>query len=166
MQTKGMTLGPGVLYRERVKPGMAWWLVLAALVAMISIAYGAALGTTIGVAVAVVFSVAIFWGVYRASPLVVVDETGITCGAAELPSATRGAVRVVDGGELSTIARGMDPSVGDRAYSVLPAWGPRRAVVVHVEDPSDPHTAWVIATRHPNRLTAALSHSTDPRAPR
>jgi hypothetical protein len=32
------------LYRERLLPGVMWWLFVAAIVAMIAIAYGAALG--------------------------------------------------------------------------------------------------------------------------
>lgn len=146
-----------VLYRERVRPSKAWWLILASLVAMISIAYGAALGTAIGVAVAILFSVTITWGVLRASPLIVVDGRGVACGDALLPMAARGSTRIVAADALSTITRGMDDSVGDRAFTALPAWGPRQAVVVQVTDPSDPHSAWVVATRHPERLTNALN---------
>lgn len=159
MQTKGMSTRRGTTYRERVQPGMSWWLVLACLVAMISIAYGAALGAAVGIAVAIVFAVTLTWGLYRASPLVVVDEAGLRCGAANLPSSAMGELRIVDGGDLSTIGRGRDASVGDLAFSVVPAWGPRRAVVIRVDDPSDPHSAWVVATRDPQRLADALGRS-------
>lgn len=155
-----MTTRSDVRFRERVGPGVIWWLALASLVAMISIAYGAALGTFIGVAVAVVFAVAITWGVYRASPLVLVDEGGLRCDSAVLPETAWGSLRIVDGEQFSTVTRGMDAGVGDRAYSVLPAWGPRRAVVVLVDDPADPHSAWVIAVRDPMRLADALGRST------
>lgn len=157
MQTKGMAR-PRTIYRERVTPGITWWLVLASLVAMISIAYGAALGTPIAVVVALVFTIVISWGIFRACPLVVVDETGLTCGAAVLPTTAHGSLRIVQGEELSAITRGLDTHVGDLGYAVVPAWAPRRAVVVEVDDPADPHSAWVVAARDPERLADALRH--------
>ena len=118
-----MTNHSGVIYRERVRPSRAWWLILASLVAMISIAYGAALGTATGLAVAALFSIAITWSVYLASPLIVVDEKGLACGPALLPTEARGSTRIVASAELSTITRGIDQSVGDLVFTTLPRLG-------------------------------------------
>lgn len=144
-------------FRERLLPGPTWWLVVAALVAMIAIAYGAALGTTIGMVVAVGVSVISVVGFVRASPHIEVSATSLRCGRAELPRQDIDDVRLVDRSELTTIRRGQDPCVGDRAYQVLPAWLGRSAVLVSLRGGQDPHTAWLIGTRRPQELAAALS---------
>jgi hypothetical protein len=163
-----------VLYRERLRPGPGWWLVLAGGIAMISLAYGSVLGSAIGWAVAAgTFGLAVV-GFLRASPLVVVTAEGVQCGSANLPAVCVGAVESLDRDQLQTARRGLDDRAGDRAYQVLPAWMSAHAVLVEIAEPSDrdealadPHTAWVIGTRRPQELRqviATLEHPLSGRA--
>lgn len=146
-----------VLYRERLVPGLWWWLVVAALVAMIAIAYGAALGGTTGMVVAVGLGVIAIVVLVRSSPLVEVTHEGLRCAKASLPRESWHSPRLVGTQEMSTVRRGLDDSVGDRAYHVVPVWLGRRGVLVPINDDVDPHTAWLLASRHPDALLEALS---------
>lgn len=146
-----------VHYRERLIPGPAWWAVAASLIAMIAIAYGAALGSTIGVVVAVVLGTITGVALIRTSPVISVSDDGLACGHARLPVGTWLPPRTLTGPELTSIRRGLDVDTGDRVYHVIPAWFAGRGILLSLEDPSDPHSAWLIATRHPQRLSAALT---------
>lgn len=143
-------------FRERLLPGPGWIIITIGLVAMISIAYGAALGWAVGVVVAVGVGGLAAFGLWRGSVLVNIDSRGIDAQGAHLPAGCVGAVRAVEGEELATIRRGQDPDIGVRAFHIAPAWAPKSAVVVFVADANDPHACWLIATRKPDRVTAAL----------
>lgn len=145
-----------VRYRERVIPGFSWWIVVASVVAMIAIAYGAALGAGVGVLVASVLGPIAIVALVRSSPAISVTENAVACGAAQLPSGAWRQPKTVAGPELTSIRRGHSPDAGDRVFQVVPAWFARAGVLLPLDDPSDPHSAWLIATRHPDRLTAAL----------
>ena len=61
--------------------------------------------------------------------------------------------------EIAAIRRGHDTAVGDRVFVVLPAWMARSAVLLSIADPGDPHSAWLVATRHPDELISALAQA-------
>lgn len=145
------------LYRERLLPGPAWWLVVAAVVAMIAIAYGAALGSGIGwiVGAGLVGIVAV--GLVRSSPVIEVFDDRIRCGRANLPRDFALKSSIVEPDRMSVIRRGHDATVGDRVYLVVPAWFAKQGVLVDLADDVDPHSAWLIASRHPATLHEALS---------
>jgi len=124
---------------------------------MIAIAYGAALGSTIGLLVAIGLGGITFVAVIRSSPVIEVTVEEIRCGRAHLPRDHYRHPRIVAGGEIATIRRGQDAIVGDRVYQVLPAWFAKTGMLISVADPGDPHSAWLVATRRPHRLLEALS---------
>jgi hypothetical protein len=157
LDTAGSENRSTVLYRERVLPSFAWWIVVAALIAMVSIAYGAALGSRIGLIVGSGLVVLAALGLIRSSPVIEVSSHTIRCGRASIPRALVTHIARVDGPRIATIRRGHDPNLGDRTFQVLPAWFSRSALVLQVDDPGDPHSAWLIATRHPDRLEQILS---------
>ena len=145
------------LYRERLTPGVTWWLVVASIVAMVAIAYGAALGATIGWVVGAGLGVIAAVALLRSSPVIEVFDDRIRCGRAVLPLGTLMDPRVVDTDQMAAIRRGHHEGVGDRVYQVLPAWLARTGVLIELIDEQDPHSAWLVASRHPDALHAALS---------
>lgn len=145
------------VHRERVVPGPAWWLVVGALVAMLAIAYGAALGSAIGALVAVVLAGLAVVAMWRSSPTIEVGPWGIAAGGADLPVDGIESARVIRGADFEVARRGMDATVPVSSYSVVPAWAPRSAVVVYLSDADDPHRAWLLASRHADRLLAAIT---------
>lgn len=151
----------GTSFRERITPGWGWLVVVTALIAMIAIAYGAALGVTVGVLVAVFLAVVAIVGLWRTSPVVIVDARGLRAGDAALPRTAIGAARVVRGEELTHLRRGQVPEIGLALYSVAPAWSPGEAVLVAVTDGEDPHRAWLLASRRTPALIDALTGNAD-----
>lgn len=149
-----MARQPGVLFRERLLPGTGWWLIAAALVAMVAIAYGAALGTNLGVTTGFLLAIATALGLWFGSPVIVVDADGLRCGRARLPHAAIGDTTELNGTELREARRGN--GLPAAVYSVLPLWSPPSAVVVALDDPGDPHPAWLVGTRRPGELGAAI----------
>lgn len=145
------------LYRERLLPGPSWWLVTAALVAMIAIAYGAALGGSIGLIVAVGLGLLSLVVLVKSSPVLEVFDRHVRCGRARIPRANCGDARVIAAGEMADARRGRDPMAGDRVYQVLPPWLGRTGVLIHLDDQEDPHAAWLVATRRPEALVGLLS---------
>lgn len=144
-------------YRERLVPGVMWWVIVSALIAMVAVAYGAALGAGTGFIVGAGLGLIAAVSLVRASPVIEVSADRIRCGTATLPRGSWGEPRLVRGDEMAQIRRGHDPGVGDRAYQVLPPWLGRSGVLVGISDPVDPHSAWLIATRRPTELASALS---------
>ena len=73
-------------YRERVVPGV-WWIVVAFLiVGMVSVAYGAALGTGVGLVVFAVGAGIVFVGTRAATDTIVIDDGELAVGRARVPS--------------------------------------------------------------------------------
>jgi len=148
-------------FRERITPGWGWIVVVTALVAMIAVAYGAALGVSVGILVAAFLVIVAIVGLWRSSPVVIVDARGLRVGDAALPRTAIGPVRVVRGEELTHLRRGQEPAIGLALYSIAPAWSPAEAVLVTVADGEDPHRAWLLASRRIPALMAALTGNAD-----
>lgn len=148
-----------LIYRERLLPGPSWWILAASLVAMVAIAYGAALGAPIGFATGLGLGLIALIALIRSSPMVEVHPDRIACGRACIPTLQVGEPTTVQRDRITAIRRGHEAGVGDRVYVVLPAWMARSAVLLPVTDPDDPHSAWLVATRRPDGLIAALAEA-------
>lgn len=130
---------------------------MAALIAMIAIAYGAALGMTIGLITGIGLGLIAVLSLVRSSPLIEVFEDRVRCGRASLARAELMDPRSIDSGQIAVIRRGHDPAVGDRVFQIVPAWMGRSGVIATLIDAGDPHSAWLIASRRPGDLIDALS---------
>ena len=148
---------PPPIYRERLIPGPIWWIITASLVAMVAIAYGAALGAAIGYATGLGLGVIAVIALLRSSPTIEVRPDRLTCGRAWIPTSQVKDASRVGRDRITAIRRGHDAGVGDRVFVVLPAWMARSAVLLTIVDPEDPHSAWLVASRHPDELVAALA---------
>lgn len=148
-----------VAHRERLLPRWWVWLVLAAVVTMLAVAYGAALGGQVGWLVAAIGAAAVFGLVWITAPLIRADADGLHAGAALLPPASIGDVCVVSADRIREL-RG--PGADGRLFVALRPWAARSGVLVHVDDPDDPHPAWLVSSRHPERLVAALTATMGP----
>lgn len=142
------------LHRERLVPAWWAWLIAAALVAMLAVAYGAALGApagwTLGLLLGALTAVVLVW----TSPVVEVDASVLRCGHAVLPQAAMDRVEAVDAAQLRNL-RG--PEGDGRVYTALRTWSAPGAVLITLDDPLDPHPAWLISSRNPEALRAALA---------
>lgn len=126
---------------------------------MLGLAYGAALGP---IGAAVTFTLVLLAGMWLVAGRIVrvrVDHAGLHVGAATLPPQFIGRVAPLDAA-AAALARGAG---GDaRSYLVLRTGYSALAVAVEVDDPRDPHSYWLISTRHPQALASAIIALTSP----
>lgn len=140
-------------YVERLWPSAWVWVLALGGVVSLSVAYGASLGTTTGIVVAVLGVLLTALGITRWATRIVVGPDGLRAGRALLPWACTGRVLALDA-DQTRASRGPhgDPS----AWLLLrPGVGPG-SVLVEVRDDEDPHATWLLATRHPARLARAI----------
>ncbi|MCL3862197.1 DUF3093 domain-containing protein [Actinotalea sp. K2] len=138
-------------YRERLWPGPLGWSFVVGFALLVLIAL-----LPVDRLVALVVSAAAFAGAVVVavvwSPVVAVEAGELRAGAAHIPVRVLGAADVLDKDGLRAA---LGPGSDARAYVCLRAWIPG-AVEVRVDDPLDPTPSWIVSTRHPERLLAAI----------
>ena len=141
-----------MLFRERLTVPIMWWLLAGLFSLSVLIAVGAYLGATWAVAtsIATFFVAAAIFG--SASIMISVDEKEIHVGRATIERAYIGACRALSAEDTR---RRTGVQADARAHMVLRPYI-RTAVEITLEDPVDPVPYWLVSTRHPRRLAAAL----------
>lgn len=94
------------------------------------------------------------------SPVVTVSADGVSAGRATLPARVIGDVTAYRGGE-ATLQRGQ--VLDARAWLVIRGWIDP-VVRLEVVDESDPTPYWIISTRRPTELVAAIEAARGDRA--
>ncbi|MCU1470839.1 MAG: hypothetical protein JWQ39_1988 [Glaciihabitans sp.] len=141
-----------LIYRERLFPG-PWIFLMCALVIPASLLVFLPINFELGVICAAVLYIAIVVLLIIGSPQVEVTEHSLVAGRATLPLANVGEATGFVGKE-ATAERG--PRLDARAWLVIRGWiSP--VVKVVVNDATDPAPYWLVSTRNPSELVAALS---------
>jgi hypothetical protein len=138
-------------YRERLWPS-PWVFIATALVIPASLLVFLPISTTAGIVCAIVLYGAIVVTLLVTTPSVDVDDALFTAGRARLPR-TAIADATPFTGQEATAERGTH--LDARAWLLLRGWIPG-VVKVQLDDPSDPTPYWLVSTRHPSELAAAL----------
>jgi hypothetical protein len=148
--------GTVTTYRERLTAPVSWWLAAIAFgavwgwVMLVVTTWPIAIVTT--VVVAAVFLVLVW---RYGSLLIVVDATGLTVGRSRIERAHVGSVQPLHRADYRLrLGTGADA----RAYLVTRPYLDR-GVLVPVEDASDPVPYWLVSSRRPDALAAALGHT-------
>ena len=141
-------------YRERLFAPPLWWLIAAVMAASLGIAYAVATPAWLALTVTALATAVVVVGLAAyGSALVCVDADGIRAGRAVLPMDACGAVTVLSDSEFRDL-RG--PGADARAYLLLRPYV-ATAVRIDVADTADPTPYWLVCTRHPERLAAAIT---------
>jgi hypothetical protein len=138
-------------YREKLGPSGRIYLYLV-LVIPASLGVFAPINIYAGYVCAVVLyvgSVLVLWGL---SPVVTVADGMLSAGKARIPLSLLGEPEAITG-DAATLARGQ--KLDARAWLCIRGWI-QPVVKVNVHDPSDPVPYWLISSRNPNELVAAL----------
>jgi hypothetical protein len=145
--------GGGTAHEERLHVP-AWWTVpaLGAVLVFGALLHGGlgpirALLSYGGVALVVAVGLAA-----ASTARVRVADGVLEAGGARLPLEVAAGVHPLD--RLQT-RRALGPEGDPTAYVVFRAWVPG-SVLVELADPDDPTPYWLVSTRHPDRLAAAV----------
>lgn len=142
---------PDAVFRERLLPSPGVWAALllnAVLFGIIALRLGQLAGV-----VTLLVTFAVTGGLLlRSSPLIEVADGMFVAGRARVPVGLLGPAEALDA-EPMRLARG--PELDARAYLCIRGWiAP--GVRVRLEDPQDPTPYWLVSSRRPQELAAAL----------
>jgi Protein of unknown function (DUF3093) len=141
-----------MLFRERLTVPAIWWVLAGLFSLSVLLAVGAYLGAVWGVGVSVatiLVAIAIF---ASASIVISVDANQIRIGRASIDHAYIAGCRALDA-EQTRRRAGVEADA--RAHLVLRPYI-KTAVEITLDDEDDPVPYWLVSTRHPQQLAAAL----------
>jgi hypothetical protein len=144
---------PGAGYAERLAVPLRWWALATMFLASVLLAFLVAMPAWVALAGAgalTAATVALLAG--YGSATVVVHDGHLTAGRARIPVAVLARPETL-GPEATR--RALGPEADARAYLLVRPYL-RESVRVAVVDPGDPTPYWLMSTRHPGRLAAAL----------
>jgi hypothetical protein len=153
-------------YRERLWPATWVWILMLGFAGMLAWALAFALGLNWGLSTLGACAILITFSVTATLPTVTVTESGIHVDRAFLPMTSVGDVRALDAAEMNDALH----STPGPTYLAVRPWACREGVLLHLDDSSDPHSYWLVSSRHPQRLaeailTANAGHARDRLAP-
>jgi Protein of unknown function (DUF3093) len=141
-----------VVFFERLWPSPGIWTA--------TVAFGAALGlipapinVTVAVVVSIVGIVSFITLLVLTTPILVLTQSHFAAGRARLPVGLLSGVEVLDSEQMRQ-ARGV--GLDARAYLCIRPWLPIGARVI-LNDPEDPTPYWLVSSRRPEALAAAVS---------
>jgi len=140
-----------VTYRERLWPG-PWIFIATALLIPGGLLVFLPIGVWVGIPASIILYAAAVVFLVATTPTVSVDASTFTAGRARLPLAAVGEVAVISGDE-AFIARGR--GLDARAYTLIRGWV-KDVVRIENIDPNDPAPYWLVSSRRPEELAAAL----------
>ena len=143
-------------YRERLWPNLTITLVILGAAAslwvlLLPFSPDAAIWISLGFAVAALVAAGFV------SPVVEVRDGVLRAGKAQIPTSALGAAQEISQDERPAQLRA---ELDLKAYVLLRAWV-KTMVKVPVVDQSDPTPYWLISTRHPDKLLAALNEAAE-----
>jgi len=144
-------------YDERLTVPLRWWVQGIMFVATLWLAMIVSMPAALawGLTAAILALLSLAFSAYG-SARIVVEPGHLRAGRARIEAGFLGAVEALDPEAARRVA-GMEADA--RAYLVLRPYL-RRAVRVEITDPADPAPYWLLSTRHPDRLAAAIARLT------
>lgn len=140
------------IYRERLWPA-PWLFIATALVIPASLLVFLPINELAGVVVAIVLYLGCVGLLLLSSPVIEVTASEFVAGRARLPLPLVGTTEGASGDE-ARLERGQ--RLDARAYLVIRGWIDP-VLRVEVDDENDPTPYWLVSTRNPSALQAALT---------
>jgi hypothetical protein len=138
-------------YRERLWPA-PWLFIATALVIPASLLVFLPINTTVGVIVAIALYAACVILLILGGPVIEVTDTVFKAGRATLPLSIAGTVEAFTGDEAS-LERGQ--RLDARTWLLIRGWiSP--VVKIEINDEKDAAPYWIVSTRHPDAVVAAI----------
>ncbi len=138
-------------YREKLWPA-PWLFISTALVIPASLLVFLPINQTVGVVVALVLYLGCVVLLILASPVITLSEHELVAGRARVPLGVLGEA-TAHHGEDARLERG--PKLDARAWLLVRGWiDPVVRIALH--DPTDPTPYWLVSSRRPEAIVAAL----------
>ncbi|WP_297741219.1 DUF3093 domain-containing protein [uncultured Tessaracoccus sp.] len=134
-------------YHERLRAPWLWWLLGAGLVASVILAVFVFVDLWLVITLAVLSTLVVVLGILGFSLVIKVDERGLAVGRYLLEAPYVGRAEIVDGDVRA--------DTDERSFMLTRPYVQQK-VRVWIDDPADPHPAWLISTRRPAELVAAI----------
>lgn len=144
-------------YREKLWP-TPWIYIVSVLLVPASILVLAPVSMPAGIVTGIVLYVALVTSLSMTAPVIEVQGGQLRAGRAEIALTDVGEAVPADEAQ-ARIERGT--GLDARAFLVIRGWI-QPVVRVPVDDPSDPTPYWLISTRRPKELAAAINRSRRP----
>lgn len=146
-------------YSERLRVPVSWWLLALPCVALLGGEVYAGFGGLVpllvyGLLGGIVAGFLVAWG----AAAITVTDGWLQAGHARLDLAGTGEVTVLDERQAARLR-------GPRGDPLALMYGRpylKRAVFIAITDPASTHPYWLIGTRHPGQLAAAIEASREP----
>lgn len=139
-------------YRERVWPSWWVWAVVAGFGGSVGLSLLPVLGQGAAAVTALLVAAGAGAALVRWTPLVAVEDGELRAGPARVPLhlvARAEPLRAQDA------RRALGTQLDARAYLCVRGWVPH-VVRVHLDDPQDPTPYWLVSSRRPDALAAAI----------
>lgn len=138
-------------YRERLWPSL-WLYISTLLVIPAALLVFLPINKTAGPIVGIALYAGVVISLLLGSPVVRVTDEALLAGRATLPIRIMGAVTAFHG-DAARDERG--PRLDARAWLLIRGWiAP--VVKIELDDPDDPAPYWIVSTRHPEAVVAAI----------
>ncbi|SDS62485.1 DUF3093 domain-containing protein [Microterricola viridarii] len=145
------------VYDERLWPN-PWMFIATALVIPASILVLAPISVTAGIVTALILYAGCVALLLLASPRITLTADRLTAGRASIGVDALGPATSCEGAEAFA-ERG--PRLDARAWLLIRGWV-KPVVRVELNDPSDPTPYWLLSSRRPTELAAAINRSRRP----
>ena len=141
-----------MLYRERLRVPVLWWVLAVLFAFSLLLAFGFYLGPVWGIGVALLSLLIAGSGFVTGAAVIEVDSAAIRVGRAVIEHEYVGSCRALDG--PATRARS-EVDADARAHLVLRPYV-STAVEIELDDPADPVPYWLVSSRRPEAFAAAV----------
>ncbi|HRA76308.1 MAG TPA: DUF3093 domain-containing protein [Propionicimonas sp.] len=143
-------------YAERLRAPLSWWVVGLAVALTFVVAIGYSAGPAAGLVGAVLAVAVVGGGLLRyGAARITVDGRGLAAAGCLLEWDYLGAVEVLDAAATRfRLGPGADHAAHLLTRSYLPG-----SVLVEVADADDPHPYWLLSSRRPVDLAAAIERA-------
>lgn len=152
-------MADGIAYSERLTVPLRWWVQTTTMLASLWLAFVVAMPLWAAcVSAGGLLLLAYLFFLWIGSARIVVGDGVLRAGPATIEVEYLGASTPLDhDGTRRVLGVGADA----RAYLMTRPYL-KRSVQVAITDPDDPTPYWLLSTRHPDRLVAALTRSSAP----
>ncbi|MCK0115636.1 Protein of unknown function (DUF3093) [Isoptericola sp. CG 20/1183] len=142
-------------FHERLLPGPGAWVAALGLGVIVAVVV-LPLAPLVAPGAGVVVAAGVVATLVATAPVVEVSGGELRAGSAHVPVALLGTVTPVFSAEEMRVQLG--PELDARAYVCLRSWA-RTGLRVELDDPRDPTPYWLVSSRRPDDLAAALTEA-------